>query len=180
MANDQLSRDVQDGISRGLSKSYRVDRELPDQTKELLGRLSLLDETTPETRRLTPDSLDRTSVERDVEGLQISKGTPTLTDSAVRRALNRYLNRLGAYLPNWLCQMVHWLREPRRLFARIVVSLLLVVGGVFSFLPVLGLWMLPLGLIVISQDLPILRRPLVRTFEWIERQWQTWRSSRRQ
>ena len=33
-------------------------------------------------------------------------------------------------------------------------------GGVFSFLPVLGLWMLPLGLLVLAVDIPPLRRPV--------------------
>ncbi len=34
------------------------------------------------------------------------------------------------------------------------VGLLLIVGGVFSILPVLGLWMLPLGLVLLSEDFP--------------------------
>jgi hypothetical protein len=67
-----------------------------------------------------------------------------------------------------LCRTVKWLREPDRFIARILVSLVLVVGGFFSFLPVLGLWMLPLGLIIISQDLTFLQRPLVRVFRWTE------------
>ncbi len=35
---------------------------------------------------------------------------------------------------------------------RIAVALLLILGGIFSFLPVLGLWMLPLGLMLVAQD----------------------------
>ena len=41
---------------------------------------------------------------------------------------------------------------------RIVVGLLLVIGGFFGFLPVLGFWMIPLGLLVLSIDLPYVRR----------------------
>jgi hypothetical protein len=51
----------------------------------------------------------------------------------------------------------------------------LVVGGLLSFLPVLGLWMLPLGLIIISQDLPALQRPLLRVFQWADRRSKAWR-----
>ena len=31
-------------------------------------------------------------------------------------------------------------------------------GGTLGFLPVLGFWMIPLGLLVLSQDLPVVRR----------------------
>ena len=107
------------------------------------------------------------------------EGNAKLNDSAARRELNLYLNKLGAYLPDWLCRTVKWLREPDRVIAKIIISLLLVAGGVFSFLPVLGLWMLPLGLIIIAQDLTFLQRPLVRTFKWIEGRWMAWRARSR-
>ena len=47
----------------------------------------------------------------------------------------------------------------------------LIIGGIFSFLPVLGLWMLPLGLILIAEDLPFLQGPMARMLGWIERKW---------
>jgi hypothetical protein len=34
---------------------------------------------------------------------------------------------------------------------RIPLAILLIFGGIFSFLPVLGLWMLPLGLVLFAQ-----------------------------
>ena len=37
---------------------------------------------------------------------------------------------------------------------------LLIFGGIFSFLPVLGLWMLPLGLLLFAQDVPVLQKPM--------------------
>ncbi len=39
----------------------------------------------------------------------------------------------------------------------------LVTGGVFSFLPVLGLWMLPVGLLILSVDFASVRRFRRRT-----------------
>ena len=36
----------------------------------------------------------------------------------------------------------------------------LIAGGIFSILPVLGLWMLPLGLALMSDDVPWLKTPL--------------------
>jgi len=49
-------------------------------------------------------------------------------------------------------------RLPQRAPMRIGLGLGLVAGGVLGFLPVLGFWMLPLGLLVLSQDLPAVRR----------------------
>jgi hypothetical protein len=93
-----------------------------------------------------------------------------------RQKLDRYLDKLAVYLPGWLCRTVKLLREPERIVLRAFVSLLLIVGGVLSFLPVLGIWMLPLGLIIISQDLAFLQRPLATSLAWIERRWQSWRA----
>lgn len=38
------------------------------------------------------------------------------------------------------------------------VGAALIVGGLLGFLPVLGFWMLPLGLLVLSDDIPWVRR----------------------
>ena len=43
---------------------------------------------------------------------------------------------------------------------RLVLGLLLIVGGVFGFLPVLGFWMIPLGVAVAALDI----RPVWRWF----------------
>ena len=50
------------------------------------------------------------------------------------------------------------LRLPRSRAIRVILGLALVIGGVLGFLPVLGFWMIPLGLLVLSVDLPIVRR----------------------
>jgi hypothetical protein len=68
---------------------------------------------------------------------------------------------------------------------RFPVALILIVGGLLSFLPVLGIWMLPLGLLLLAVDLPVLRGPIsvfvIRgrrlTKRWLRR-WRDWRKSR--
>jgi len=47
---------------------------------------------------------------------------------------------------------------PQSKAVRIGIGILLVIGGFIGFLPVLGFWMIPLGLLVLSIDLPIVRR----------------------
>ncbi|MBT4588098.1 MAG: hypothetical protein HON14_16795 [Rhodospirillaceae bacterium] len=43
---------------------------------------------------------------------------------------------------------------------RTLIGVLFLIGGVFWFLPILGLWMLPVGLLLIALDVPVLRRPV--------------------
>lgn len=40
---------------------------------------------------------------------------------------------------------------------RLPLAVLLILGGLLGFLPVLGFWMLPLGLLLLAVDLPVLR-----------------------
>ena len=94
-----------------------------------------------------------------------------MSNATAKAELERYFDWIEQHLPNWLARFLHWLRQPSNLIARIVACLLLIAGGILSFLPLLGFWMLPLGLIIIAQDLPFLQPPLVRIFQWIERKW---------
>lgn len=47
---------------------------------------------------------------------------------------------------------------PKSRLGRIIVGVLLCIGGILGFLPVVGFWMLPLGLFVLSVDFPAVRR----------------------
>ena len=78
------------------------------------------------------------------------------------------MERFEARLPDRIARAARWLRQPDSRPVRIPVALLLIVGGVFGFLPVLGLWMLPLGLLLVAVDVPALRPPLTRVLRWIE------------
>ncbi|MCY1668487.1 hypothetical protein [Rhizobium sp. SL86] len=55
---------------------------------------------------------------------------------------------------------------PRSKAGRIVIGAGLVGGGVLGFLPVLGFWMVPVGLLVLSQDLGFVRRGRRRVTLW--------------
>jgi hypothetical protein len=93
--------------------------------------------------------------------------------------LNRQLDRFERELPRGIGRSLRWLREPSARWVRLPVGLLLIAGGIFSILPILGLWMLPLGLLLLTQDLPFLRRPMRRALLWAERRWVRWKQSRR-
>jgi purine-cytosine permease-like protein len=55
---------------------------------------------------------------------------------------------------------------PNSRIARIVIGVLLIIGGIFGFLPILGFWMIPLGFIVLSVDLPWVRKKRRRLEIW--------------
>jgi hypothetical protein len=93
--------------------------------------------------------------------------------------LNRQLDRFERELPASLSRSMRWLREPSSRWIRIPAGLLLIAGGIFSILPLLGLWMLPLGLLLLAQDLSFLRRPTRRALLWMERRWVRWKRRRR-
>jgi hypothetical protein len=92
--------------------------------------------------------------------------------TAADARLERQFNRIGRQVPASK-GFLDWVRRPHLHIVRIPLSILLIFGGIFSFLPVLGIWMLPLGLLVLAVDIPALRRPvgdaIVRLQRFIER-----------
>lgn len=63
------------------------------------------------------------------------------------------------------------LRKPRWMVARITLAVFFILGGFLAILPVFGLWMIPVGLLLLAIDLPILQGPvsrlMIRGRRWI-------------
>lgn len=87
------------------------------------------------------------------------------------RNIRRTLRRVERRFPGRFAHFLRWLRHPASRWVRIPVALLLSFAGVLGFLPVVGFWMLPLGLLLLALDLPLLRRPLRRLLVCSERRW---------
>ncbi len=60
---------------------------------------------------------------------------------------------------------------PRSRLLRILIGTLLVIGGLLSFLPIFGVWMIPLGMLVLSIDIPRVRRWRRRFAVWFHRRY---------
>jgi hypothetical protein len=86
----------------------------------------------------------------------------------------RRLELLVRRLPQHLQAVVRWLRRPAARWVRIPAGLLLIVASLFSILPILGLWMLPLGLVLLAEDVLPVRRGTDRVLAWIERRRPHW------
>jgi purine-cytosine permease-like protein len=55
---------------------------------------------------------------------------------------------------------------PASRIGRIILGVLFVFFGLLGFLPVLGFWMVPVGLLILSQDLAMVRRWRRRFSVW--------------
>ena len=69
---------------------------------------------------------------------------------------------------------LRWVRRPSSRLLRIPIAILLLFGGVLSFLPILGIWMLPLGLMLLALDFPPLQTPVA----WVLIKGRRWRELR--
>ena len=110
---------------------------------------------------LTPNEAE--IAEKEAERL----GAEAMIDPAAHR--ERRLEHSIERLPKGWQATIRWLRQPSQRWLRITVGTLLIIGSLLSILPLFGLWMLPLGLVLLAEDVPFLRRLTDRILEWVER-----------
>lgn len=89
------------------------------------------------------------------------------------------LRRLLDALPRPVRRSYTWLIRPQARWVRIPLGTALIAGGVFSFLPILGMWMLPLGALLIGEDIPPVRRTTLGMLDRVLGWWDAWRARRR-
>jgi hypothetical protein len=90
--------------------------------------------------------------------------------STAQARLDRQFDLIGRRVPA-TAGFLHWIRRPGMVAVRLPLGLLLILGGIFSFLPVLGIWMLPLGLLLLAIDIPGLKGPVGSAIVRVRRQW---------
>jgi hypothetical protein len=93
--------------------------------------------------------------------------------------LDEEFRRFEPLLPGWAARSVQWIRQPGSRWVRLPVALVLIAAGFVGFLPVLGFWMVPLGLVLIAQDVPFLRPPMARALRWTHDKWDAHRRRKR-
>lgn len=69
-------------------------------------------------------------------------------------------------------------RIPASPMARIAAGVLLIIAGFFGVLPILGFWMIPAGLVLLSFDFPLVRRWRRRSEVFVLRRYRAWRRRR--
>jgi hypothetical protein len=73
--------------------------------------------------------------------------------------------------PAWMARHIRWLHSPASRKFRLPIGILLIACGLVGFLPIVGYEFIPVGLLVISQDIPFLRRPMGKFVLWLLEKW---------
>jgi hypothetical protein len=96
--------------------------------------------------------------------------------------LENAFDELEREAPSSMRKALQWMRRPQANVVRIPLGIACILGSFLFFLPVLGLWFLPLGLLLIAQDVPFLRKPVGRMTLYLLERWKRvrkWWSKRR-
>jgi hypothetical protein len=83
--------------------------------------------------------------------------------------LDDQFDRFERIAPAAVSKTIHVLRKPHMRWVRLIMGIVLIIGGCFSILPVLGPELIPIGLMLIAIDVPFLRRPVAWFVAWCER-----------
>lgn len=93
-----------------------------------------------------------------------------------QQKLDRAYDELEHETPDRVARAIRWLRDPKGKWVRLPLGILLVVVNLAGpLVPVLGIEFVPLGLLLIAQDVPPLRKPVANMTLWLERKWVEWR-----
>jgi hypothetical protein len=81
------------------------------------------------------------------------------------------MDRFQNKIPRWISHNLNRLRGERARWVRVPTGVALVGGGLLGFLPlpVVGIWMLPVGLALLAHDIPTMRGPMARLLHFTNR-----------
>lgn len=72
------------------------------------------------------------------------------------------IDRLQNHIPSLVGQNLNRLRGKRALWVRVLCGVVLIAAWCVFPLPIVGLWMLPVGLALLAHDVPMMRKPMAR------------------
>jgi ABC-type uncharacterized transport system permease subunit len=79
------------------------------------------------------------------------------------------MNRFQNHIPTWVGHNLNRLRGKRAIWVRVLTGIALIVAWGFLPLPVVGIWMLPVGLALLAHDIPTVRAPIARLLHFTNR-----------
>jgi membrane-bound ClpP family serine protease len=100
-----------------------------------------------------------------------------LTDPEAKQDLDHAFAVLERQVPEWLARVIRWVRDPDKRRIRLAIGILCIGLSFFFWLPVIGIELLPIGLLLIAIDVPLLRKPVALSLLWMLRKWvalRTW------
>jgi hypothetical protein len=91
----------------------------------------------------------------------------------IRARFDRQYRKIAPLVPG-----MARIRKPGWMIARIILAIVFILGGFLAILPVFGLWMIPLGLLLLAIDVPALKGPVTsflirgrRRIDLLRRRW---------
>jgi len=72
------------------------------------------------------------------------------------------MDRFQNHVPTWAARNLKRLLGKHAIWVRVLTGVALIVAWCFFPLPVVGIWMLPVGLALLAYDIPMMRRPMAR------------------
>lgn len=88
-----------------------------------------------------------------------------------QQTLDKAYAALEKELPAGVNRFLCRLRSPSARWYRWPLALLLIVASMFWFLPIVGIELLPIGLLLIAQDVPFMKRPVGLGILWLVERW---------
>jgi len=79
------------------------------------------------------------------------------------------MDRLQNHIPSWVGHSLNRLRGKGALWVRVLTGVALLGAWCFLPLPIVGIWMLPVGLALLAHDIPMMRRPMARLLHFTNR-----------
>ncbi len=155
----------------GTSSSYPNWQPKLSEAIEKLSELPLLvavaDAMNEGRMTSSPDRSLQTGI-RDSQHAQEALVAAKQMNKTDAQKLDAIVEKYSDKIPRPLGRFIRWMRNPKLRWLRLIVGTLLVIFGILGFLPILGFWMVPLGLIILAQDCKWLQRPTLNAVMWLE------------
>jgi hypothetical protein len=106
---------------------------------------------------------------------------PAFTSMSQIPDFHEEMDRFQDHIPAWVSRNLNRLRHKRAVWLRVPTGVALCGGGVLGFfpLPILGVWMLPVGLALLAHDIPTMRKPMARLLHFTNRKIEQWKNRER-
>ena len=79
------------------------------------------------------------------------------------------MDRFQGHIPSLVGRNLNRLRGKRAAWVRVLTGVALIVAWGFLPLPLVGIWMLPVGLALFAHDIPTMRAPIARLLHFTNR-----------
>lgn len=96
----------------------------------------------------------------------------------IQRRFDRQFRWLTTGFP-WAAGPLAVIRHRALLILRLPLALIFIAGGFLAVLPVFGLWMWPVGLLLLAIDIPYLQGPISAAIVRGRRRLDIWRQARK-